>query len=448
VDRVVVAVLAAALVAVVVLARRALRGRQGRVDRLRGIRIVLAPDQKEGAAIAHSIACVNAASRRARATRHQLLAEAAERLGWDVRVASVDALKVPVHDGSDDPFGTARRAISDGGVLTLIPPRGAPKESVPVSSARGVLSWSSHTSSVMARDKFRCSRWLRGHGIPVPDSLDVRLCAASLERFACDRTASLAVRAVLASLGGHVEGLIARHGSAVVKPLSGTGGAWVTTGIEDAGTLALVLAQSCRRSGIERWLVEQHLRGRSYRVLVACPPSGAPPRMICVCERVVPFVVGDGVSTLARLVEDDARRRTAWHPHAPTMVGRWLRGRGIEPDAVVPEAGAAVRISDATNWGRGAPHWRVDPAALGLHPDNERIFCAAARSLPGVPFLVALDVIGDMTIPGGAVVHDVEPQSGIDDIPGGCDWVPADASRLFDDMLLAYVAPSSGRANG
>lgn len=408
----------------------------------------LTKDQWHGLATAHAVSKANAARFPSmRMGRFDHLARAAARLGWGVRLrdASGNPL-VPANDG----VGAAMRA---GAILKLVPPRDAnDTPRIPSVVCRGhAISWAPRPTSTLADDKGACARWLAGHGMPVPETITVTLAnVGALRRRATD---ALAARDIEAILGARPDALNllepsragATHNSVVLKPLAGTCGRGIIADLVGIHGVALALARSCRHTGIARWVVEQQLRGRSYRAIVARPPSGAPARLIYACERLPPLVIGDGTRTIDELLAAGKSARTPWHPPAPAADAVWLRRHGADSRRCVPPPNVVVRVRMPTNWAQGGVHWRIDPHTR-MHADNVDVLCRAARCLPGRPFLVALDVVGDMMVPwhqsgaNGPRIHDVELNSGLEDIPGGCDWVPADESRVFDAILEAYAA--------
>lgn len=411
------------------------------------LRLDLTGDQWHGLAMADAICVANAARfPSARMGRFDHLARAATRLGWGVRLR--DASGNPLALTNSD-VGAAMRA---GAVLKLVPPKSANASRVPSIVCRGhAISWAPRPTSTLADDKGACARWLGGHGMPVPATVAVTLAdVGALRRRATD---ALAARDIEAMLGtrSDVLGLLepphakATRNSAVLKPLAGTCGRGITADLVGIHNVALALARSCRRTGISRWVIEQQLHGRSYRAIIARPPSGAPARLLYACERLPPLAIGDGIHTINELLMINKNARTLWHPPAPTPDLDWMRHHGVDPRHCVPPSNVVVRVRMPTNWAQGGTHWRIDPRTH-MHNDNVDMLCRAARCLPGRPFLVALDIVGDMMIPwhqsgaNGPRIHDVELNSGLEDIPGGCDWVPADESRVFDAILQAYAA--------
>lgn len=458
----ILAILVAAVVIAVIVALVA--NRQAAVSGTpASLYVDLTAEQRRGLNLADAVARANAARfPHVRMSRCEHLVRAAMRLGWRVRLWDDAGAVVPLEsDGGastdverDARAATVRRIMRDGGVVQLTPPwpradgtTQSASPPPPIICRRDSISWTPRPAAVLAGDKHACSRWLAGNGIPVPANIVVRMDARDALTVA---SVAEKLRASLASRADALQLLAGSDGGAepepvVIKPVEGTCGRGITADVVGLDNATAVLARSRRQTGVTRWLVERQIRGPSHRVIVACPPLGAPPRILYACERLSPLVIGDGVHTVDELLAADARARTPWHPPAPTADAQWMRRYGVDPRRCVPDAGRAMRVRMPTNWAQGGSHWRVDPDAC-LHRDNAAMLCAAAACLPGRPFLVALDTVGDPAVAWwrrdavGPAIHDVELNSGLEDIPGGCDWVPADESRLFDAILQAYVA--------
>lgn len=481
----VVAVAAAVVVAIVVavvlfLALVALRQRASRhYGAPSRLCLALTDAQRQGRATADAIARTNAARfPRVRMTRAEHLLCAAVRLGWEVTMWDADGAVVPatgtiqiageraVDGGKEDDRAsryrilrpdpdattTTRRVLAEGGIfkLTAPPPTDAfanvAPPPPPIVCRAQSISWTPRPDAILAGNKRACSRWLAGHGIPVPPAAMVTMDVRAVRRHLSDAAAAryvaktLSDRADVVHLTSRTERVAA---PVVIKPVEGTCGRGIVADLVGMDAVAAALARSCRRTGTARWLIEAQIPGPSHRVIVACPPSGAAPRIIYMCERLPPMVVGDGVHTVDQLLAAYARTLTPWHPPAPIADAEWLRRHKVDTRHCVPKAGDAVRVRMPTNWAQGGAHWRVDPSVC-LDGDNAAMLCAAAACFPGRPFLVAIDTVGDPSTAwwraGGPMVHDVELNSGLEDIPGGCDWVPADESRVFDAILEAYAA--------
>lgn len=231
-----------------------------------------------------------------------------------------------------------------------------------------------------ASDKSRTKQLLLDAGVPAPRGVVVR-------------TAEAAVAAA-AKLGGRV----------AVKPLDGNHGRGVATRLQDPDEIrAAFAAAAAVRS---RVLVEQHLEGRDYRVLVVGGELAA------VAERRPAQVIGDGVSTVTELVGALNRdpRRGAGHEKPLTRVRMDARVHarlaqsGLSPDSI-PALGAVVVLKDSANLSTGGTAIDVTDA---IHPDNAAMCRRAVRALgldvAGVD-LVCPDISRPLRDTGGGIVE-------------------------------------------
>src|SRR5207248_948148 len=99
-----------------------------------------------------------------------------------------------------------------------------------------------------------------------------------------------------------------------VKPLNANHGRGVSTNLHSSGDVAQAFLRAQEHS--DRVIVEQHYTGRDYRVLVV---SG---EVVAAAERVPAHIIGNGVDTVATLIETlnaDPRRGNG-HEAAMTRV--------------------------------------------------------------------------------------------------------------------------------
>jgi len=217
----------------------------------------------------------------------------------------------------------------------------------------------------MARSKIAAADVLRQAGMPVP-------------RHELVRSAEQAVAAAT-RIGYPV----------VVKPADRDGGIAVAAGLRDEA--GVVRGYEAARAASPNVMVEKHVDGRDYRLVVH---DG---RMIWALERIPGGVTGDGVSTVAQLVErlnqEPARAKRADAPLKPLVFDReaaeLLADCGMTLQSV-PAAGDRIRLRRAANVATGGT-----PVAVfeGVHPDNARLAERAAAAL-------RLDLAGiDLLIP-------------------------------------------------
>jgi cyanophycin synthetase len=243
----------------------------------------------------------------------------------------------------------------------------------------------SRTSSLavdVAGDKELTTRLLAAAGLPVPRSFPVRDVADAL--------------AAARRLGFPL----------VVKPLDGNHGRGVHLDLRSQEEVAAAFpaAQAEARRGTV--LVETYVAGNDYRVLVV---GG---RMVAIAERVPAHVVGDGVHSVAALVEltNADPRRGVGHEKVLTRIRvddaavELVRDQGFELADVPPE-GTMVKLTLTGNMSTGGISIdRTDEA----HPDNVEIAEEAARvvdlDVAGIDF-IAPDLAEPVRETGGAIVE-------------------------------------------
>ncbi len=234
----------------------------------------------------------------------------------------------------------------------------------------------------IAGDKEMTLQLLAAAGLPVPQSKAVRSIEGAYE--------------VARRIGYPV----------VAKPADGNHGRGVGLNLQDEAALAkaFVVAQGESRRG---WvIVESHLVGNDYRFLVV---GG---RMVAVAERVPAHVVGDGIRTVAELVEitNADPRRGVGHEKVLTRItldeaaDEILAGQGFSRDSVVPK-GATATLTLTANMSTGGIS--ID-RTMEAHPDNVEIAEEAARvvglDVAGIDFM-AVDIADPVREVGGGIVE-------------------------------------------
>ncbi len=216
----------------------------------------------------------------------------------------------------------------------------------------------------MARNKFAAASVLRQGGLPVP-----------MHHLA--RSANEAV-SIAEDLGYPV----------VVKPVDRDGGTAVAAGLTDeAGVRA---AWDHARTASTYVMVEKHVHGRDYRLVVH---DG---KLIWALERVPGGVTGDGITTVAGLLErlnaEPARAQRADAPLKPVVFDReaaeMLASCGMTLESV-PAKGERIRLRRAANVATGGT---PEAAFDRVHPDNarlaERAACLLGLDLAGIDLLI------------------------------------------------------------
>lgn len=169
----------------------------------------------------------------------------------------------------------------------------------------------------------------------------------------------------------------------VVKPLDGNHGRGVSLDLRSEDEIRWAFDLAVRHS--RRVLVEEQFSGRDYRILVI---GG---KVAAVAERVPARVVGDGVHTVAELIEavNEDPRRGEGHEKAMTRIKvdehvlDRLSREGLALESV-PEIGRVVQLRATANLSTGGE--AIDRTEV-IHPDNASIARRAAA-------IVGLDVAG------------------------------------------------------
>lgn len=242
-----------------------------------------------------------------------------------------------------------------------------------------LTSNSNHIAVGIASDKDLTKRLLKEAGIPVPPGQVV----STLE------AAQAAQRL---------------YGRVAIKPLCGNQGKGVTTAVSDVEAVAA--AFSFAQQAGRKVLVEQHIEGNDYRVLV----TGN--KMVAASRRVAPQITGDGYSTvraLVAVVNADPRRGEA-HENVLTKIRldetavMQLARQGLDADAV-PCAGRVVRLRGIGNLSTGGT--AEDVTGL-VHPDTALACVRAARKIgldvAGID-LVCRNIAQPLLAQGGAVIE-------------------------------------------
>lgn len=245
---------------------------------------------------------------------------------------------------------------------------------------------------MIAQDKMLTKHTLGGAGLPVPRG------------------------EVVTDIAGAVRAAAEFGWPVVVKPLDQEQGIGVTAGIWSEDALRRAYATAARfRTG--KVIVEQHVEGEDYRIRVV---NG---RYLGALQRIPAGVVGDGVATVAALVDElntDPRRGEDSQSFMKKLVIdgdvlERLAGQGLGPDSV-PAVGRKVMLRGIANLSAGGS---AEDVSDRVHPDNRRLAQRAARivglDIAGVDFLTP-DITESWRTTGGFIIEvNAHPQLGIPD---------------------------------
>lgn len=222
----------------------------------------------------------------------------------------------------------------------------------------------------------------------------------------------------------------------VVKPKDGNQGKGVSVNLRcdqevmDAYNIAVKYSRDI--------IVEKFITGKDYRVLVVGEKVAA------VSQRIPPFVVGNGISSITELIEIENRnpKRGVDHERQLTKIViddicmANLKKKGLSVDSVIRK-GERLYLRENANLSTGGT---AKDCTDIIHPLNIEIAIRAAK-------LVGLDIAGvDITTPDiskpitetGGVIIEINAAPGIRMHHYPAEGKPRNAARAIVDMLYPY----------
>jgi cyanophycin synthetase len=279
-----------------------------------------------------------------------------------------------------------------------------------------VTSETRHIAVDIASDKEMTNKILSDIGLPVPKQLD------SYDERGAIRAA-------------HKLGL-----PVVIKPYNANHGRGVSIGLETDEQIAVAFAQAREHSRCV--LVETYIRGFDHRMLVI---DG---ELVAVAKRVPGHVIGDGVSTVAELVDivNQDPRRGIGHEKVLTRLEldhqaeRLLEAAGHTAQTVLP-AGERFFLRSTANLSTGGT--AIDVTDI-CHPDNRdmaiRAVAAVGLDVCGVDFLTE-DISRSYKEIGGGICE-VNAAPGFRMHVAPSEGKPRDAAGKVVDMLFKPGTPT------
>ncbi|HKR66132.1 MAG TPA: cyanophycin synthetase [Thermoanaerobaculia bacterium] len=243
-----------------------------------------------------------------------------------------------------------------------------------------IASTTRHLGVELAGDKDLTKSILGFHGVPVPEGRITRHLDEAIE--------------IANDIGWPV----------VVKPLDASQGRGIMTNIRCEEELRSAFDEAKRhRSTV---VVEKYIAGNDYRLLVIDH------KLVAAAQRVPAHVVGDGVHTIAQLVDlvNEDPRRGESHEKVLTKIRideateRLLALRGMSPSHV-PNEGETIYLKTTANLSTGGTAIditdRVHPANIEL---AERISCLVDLNIAGID-IVAPSIETPIAENGGGIVE-------------------------------------------
>ena len=223
----------------------------------------------------------------------------------------------------------------------------------------------------------------------------------------------------------------------VVKPVNGRQGYAVSLEVETPEEMKVAFRAAKKFSSAV--LIEETLAGRNYRVVIV---GG---RMVAASERLLPHVIGDGVSAIRDLIGAENRNPLRGDGHEKPLtkikvdsdVITHLQHAGMSLDTI-PKHGEHVTLSNRSNLSTGATAQDVTDK---VHPSIARTCERAAR-------LIGLDVCGvDLVIPdiatpiesGGVIEINASPGLRMHHFPSA--GMPRDVGQAVVDAIFPPGAP-------
>lgn len=221
------------------------------------------------------------------------------------------------------------------------------------------------------------------------------------------------------------EAFLDEHGSIVVKPCQGEGGAGISVGVTDADALRSAIASA--RTVCARVLLEAMVPGEDLRVLVI---DG---EVVAASVRRPPTVVGDGSRTVRQLVgarNDQRAAELGENMVTPIddLTEACVRAAGHDLDDVLDD-GVRLQVRRTANLHSGGT---IHDMTGLLHPAlaDAAIRSAAAMGLP----VAGIDLMVDSPEAAGHVFIEVNEQ------PGLANHEPQPTAQRYLDLLFPETA--------
>ncbi len=228
-----------------------------------------------------------------------------------------------------------------------------------------------------------------------------------------------------------VKAFLQKHGAVVVKPARGEQGRGVFVGLEDWESVDQAIGRA--RELCDRVIVEQMVKGEDLRLIVIGY------RLVAAAVRKPARIVGDGQSTIRKLIERQSRRReaaTGGESCIPfdSETERCITRAGYDYETVLDE-GVELDVRKTANLHTGGTIHDVTDI---VHPQvvDAAVRVARAIQIPvvGIDFLVKS--------PSDPEYHFVEAN----ERPGLANHEPQPTAERFIDLLFPQSIPAAARA--
>ena len=225
-----------------------------------------------------------------------------------------------------------------------------------------------------------------------------------------------------------ITAFLEKHRSVVVKPARGEQGRGVSVDLRSVAEIRAAVAAA--REQCERVLVESCFAGEDLRLIVIDF------KLVAAAVRRPPCVVGDGESTLRRLIERQSRRRKAATGGESSIpidaeTKRCLSGAGCSLEDI-PEAGREITVRKTANLHTGGS---IHDVTGIVHTELVDAACRIARAIEipvvGIDFMVKSPSEPDYVF--------IEAN----ERPGLANHEPQPTAERFVDLLFPLSRPES-----
>lgn len=223
---------------------------------------------------------------------------------------------------------------------------------------------------------------------------------------------------------------LARNTAAVVKPVHGEQGRGISVDLRSVEEVESAIASAQRMSSTV--LLEEYFEGQDLRLVVINF------KLVAAAIRKPAAVTGDGVSTIARLIEAQSRRRmaaTAGESRIPVdaETARIVRLAGYTMDDILP-SGQELQVRKTANLHTGGT---IHDVTDTVHPELVDAAVAAARSID-IP-VVGIDFM--VTSPRSPDYVFIEAN----ERPGLANHEPQPTAQRFVDLIFPLSMPTDVR---
>ncbi|WP_185985269.1 N-acetylglutaminylglutamine synthetase [Aureimonas mangrovi] len=235
---------------------------------------------------------------------------------------------------------------------------------------------------------------------------------------------------IVADDEGELASFIEKHGSIVVKPARGEQGRGIAVGIETMDEARIAVAEA--KKECERVLVESCFEGSDLRLIVIDF------KLVAAAVRRPAEIVGDGRTSVRKLIESVSRRRAA-ATHGESRIPmdgeteRAVRAGGYEMDDILPQ-GESLTVRRTANLHTGGT---IHDVTGIVHPRLVEAAIAAARAID-IPVTGIDLMIKDPREPDYVFIEANER-------PGLANHEPQPTAERFVDLLFPLSMPASAR---